>query len=484
MHKRLVFNIIARMIFMICFALLAPLGWAAAENLYSPETNAFLVTILAGLLLGCLGRWSFPISSGDFEQMKTKDGLAVVGLTWIVLSGIGALPFWLSGAAHSFTDAYFEVASGLTTTGASIFTDIESLPRGLLFWRSLTHWLGGMGIVVLFVALLPLLSSNAFQLYKAEASGLTVDRAVPRLKENAKVLWLIYVFFSALCFVFLYLGGMSVFDALCHTFGAIATGGFSTKNAGMAAFGPYAQWVVTVFMFAGGVNFLLYSRLFQSRPLALFRDEEFRFFGLLVGVFGAGFAAVLWLRHVSEAPVRDAFFQVISILTATGFATRNFDLWPEILRGALLFLMFVGGCAGSTSGGLKVVRFLVALKLSVKSVTKAILPSLIVPVRINGTALPDKTVSATMTYFAAFVFMLAAGTMGLLVFDATDLVTAFSAALSALSSVGPGLGAVGPAANYAWISIPGKWVLIMLMLAGRLELYAILILFLPATWRK
>ncbi len=484
MHKRLVFSIISQVVFIVCVCLLLPLAWAAYDDLYSLETNAFVVTILVGLLCAVLGRSVFFIKAKDFEMMSVKDALAAVGLTWIFLTGWGALPLWLSQVVPTFTDAVFEITSGLTTTGASILTDVEIVPRGILFWRSLTHWLGGMGIVVLYVALLPALGGNAFQLYKAEASGLTVDRASPRLKENAKRLWLIYLLLSMLCFSLLLLGKMQIFDALCHTFGAIATGGFSTKNASIAAYGSYVHWVITAFMFLGGVNFLLYYRFFQGKPLSAIKDEEFRFFSGMVVVFSLFFAFVLWRTSLSAHVFRDAFFQVVSILTTTGFATTNFDLWPDILRGSLLFLMFVGGCAGSTSGGLKVVRFLLTLKVSLMAIKKELSPNSIFPVRFNGLMLSEKSSLGVLTYFAMFVLMLVIGTFLLLMFESTDMITAISAALSALSSVGPGLAKVGPTQNFAWMSLAGKWVLNFLMLAGRLELYAFLILFLPATWKK
>jgi trk system potassium uptake protein TrkH len=484
MHKRLVFSIISRVVFIVCVFLLLPLAWAAYDNVYSLETNAFVVVILAGLLCAVSGRSVFLVKEKDFEMMNAKDALAAVGLTWIFLSLWGALPLWLSQVVPTFTDAFFEITSGLTTTGASIFTDIEILPRGILFWRSLTHWLGGMGVVVLYVALLPALGGNSFQLYKAETSGLEADRASPRLKENAKRLWLIYFLLSAICFLLLLLGRMPVFDALCHTFGAIATGGFSTQNASIGAYGPYVQWVITAFMFLGGVNFLLYYRFFQGKPLAIFKDEEFRFFSGLVIGFSLLFAFVLWRSSLSGAVFRDSFFQVVSILTATGFATANFDLWPDILRGLILFLMFVGGCAGSTSGGLKVVRLLLTFKLSLTAIRKELYPNAIFPVRFNGKMLSEKNSLAVLTYFAMFVLLIFVGTFLILVFESTDMITAISATLSAASSVGPGLAKVGPTQNFAWMSMAGKWTLSFLMIAGRLEMYAFLILFLPITWKK
>ncbi|MFP4473525.1 MAG: TrkH family potassium uptake protein [Candidatus Omnitrophota bacterium] len=484
MHKRLVFNIVSRAVFIVCFFLLLPLFWAIYDNPCSIETNAFVVTIGVGLLLATAGRIFFPLKEHDFEFMNTKDALASVGILWIFLSLWGAMPLWLSGVVETYTDAFFEIASGYTTTGASIFSDIEQLPRGILFWRSLTHWIGGMGVIVLYVALLPAFGGSAYQLYKAETSGLTVDRAAPRLRENAKRLWLIYFLFSGVCLGLLLFGKMPFFDALCHTFGAIATGGFSTKNSSIGAYGPYVQWVLTIFMFAGGVNFLIYYRLFQGKSLKIFQDEEFRLFACLAAFFSLFFAGFLWVKGDVTAPLRTASFQVVSILTATGYATADFDRWPDLMRCLLLFFMFIGGCAGSTSGGLKIVRFLLLVKFSVQSTMKAVYPHAVMPTRFNNKKVSEQTVTNILIYFFLFAALIFTGTLLILLFERTDIMTAVSAALSAASSVGPGLARVGPAENYAWMSIYGKWVLIFLMLAGRLELYAILALFLPATWKK
>ncbi len=484
MHKKLIFYVISRLFFVVSFFLFLPLAWAVRDDLYSVETNAFVVVILIGFLLVALGRSLFFVKKIDFQLMNTKDALGAVGLVWIFLSVWGALPLWLSDVVPCFTDAVFEIVSGFTTTGASIFSNVEILPRGILFWRSLTHWIGGVGIVVLYVALLPAFGGSNYQLYKAEASGISTDRVVPRLKENAKILWIIYLFLSLACFGFLFFGGMSVFDALCHTFGSIATGGFSTKNASVGAYTPYIQWVITTFMFLGGVNFLLYYWFFLGKPLSLFKDEEFKAYAGGALFFSLAFAFVLWRGQISTAPLREAFFQVVSILTTTGFFTADFDLWPDLLRGQILFLIFVGACAGSTGGGVKVVRLVLTIKIGIQSITKAIFPNAVIPVRFNKVAASETMALSILTFFSLYVFLVLLGTLLLLVFDSMDILTAFSSAVSAISSVGPGLAKVGPVFNYGWMSVPSKWVLIFLMLAGRLELYAILILLVPATWKK
>jgi trk system potassium uptake protein TrkH len=484
MHKRLVFSIISRVVFIVSVFMLFPLAWAASDSFYSLETNAFIVAILAGLLCAVLGRCFFSSRERDFEMMNAKDGLAIVGLAWIVSSGIGALPLWLSGVGQHFTDAYFEIASGFTTTGASILTDIEVLPRGILFWRSLTHWLGGMGIVVLFVALLPSLGYNAYHLYRAEAPGVTSERILPRIKETAKLLWEVYVLLSAAQTALLMYGGMSFFDAACHTFGTMATGGFSTKNASIAAFSPFVQWVVVVFMILAGMNFLFHVQLLRGRPASVVRNEEFRvYFWLIVGA-SVIFSLVLWQTQTVGAPIRHGVFQVVSIMTTTGYVTADFNLWPGALRFGLLLLMFVGGCGGSTGGGMKVSRVVLSLKIAARSIQQGIFPSLVAPVRFNGKSLSAALAAGVAAFFILYMMLFLFGAALLLAFENCDIVTALSASLASLSNIGPGLNMVGAAENYAWMSVPGKWVCVVLMLAGRLELYAILILFLPQTWRK
>jgi trk system potassium uptake protein TrkH len=400
------------------------------------------------------------------------------------LSAFGALPLYLSQTVPSYTDAFFEITSGFTTTGASIMTNIEALPRGVLFWRSLTHWLGGMGIIVLYLALLPALGNNAFQLYRAESPGITAERLQPRIKETAKVLWTVYFLLTFLETSLLMFGGMPFFDSLCHTFGTMATGGFSTKNASIGFYNSHIQWVIIVFMFLAGTNFMLHFQALRGNIKAFFKSEEFRWYFSLVVIFITLFAIVLKSQSLSISPEREAAFQVISILTTTGFATANFDAWPHVLRFMLILLMFIGGCGGSTGGGLKVVRVFSAIKIACRSVIQAVFPNAVIPVRFNSIPLSSRLVLAVVSYFVIFMLLFSLGTVLITITEECDLVTAFSASIASLSNIGPGLGRVGATQNYAWLSIPGKWVLVFLMLAGRLELYSILILFVPSTWKK
>lgn len=482
MHKSFVINVVARILLFSSAAMLFPLAWV--DNLQSREAHAFEATILLGALLGLILIKTFSLAKIDLNRINAKDTLAIVGLSWITLSAFGALPLYFSGAAGSYTDAFFEITSGFTTTGASIFVDIEVLPRGILFWRSLSQWLGGMGIIVLYIALLPTIGASTYQLYKAEAPGLTVERVEPRLKETAKFLWGIYFLLSFVEMVLLRVGGLSWFDALCHTFTTMSTGGFSTRNASLAAFTPFVQWVAAVFMFLGGASFILHYQLLHGRLKAVWKNEEIKYYLGFIIVLVPIFSVFLWGYGLSRAPLRDAAFQIVSILTTTGFVTADFDLWPNALRFCLVALMFIGGCGGSTGGGMKVIRFILLVKTATRSMSQAVFPNLVSPIRFNNSPLTEKVVMAVLTFFAIFMGLLGIGTSVFSVTEGSDLVTAFTASLSALSNIGPGLGMVGPTKNFAWVSPPGKWLLTFLMLAGRLEFYSILILLIPATWRK
>ncbi len=484
MHKRFVANIVSRICLVVCFIMTAPLGWAVYDNARSRETWAFIISISAGIVIAATIFFVFRLKKEDYQKINAKDGLAIVGLSWLSLSFLGALPLFLSGVVPTFTDGFFEITSGFTTTGATIFTDVEILPRGILFWRSLTHWLGGMGIIVLYIALLPALGTNAFQLYKAEAPGITAERIEPQIKETAKHLWGVYFIFTFLEILLLMVGDMPLFDATCHTFGTMATGGFSTKNASIGAYSPYIQWVVIVFMILAGMNFILHYQWIKGRPRALFHDEEFRYYASLICVLVPVFAFVLMQAGLSAHPFRDAAFQVVSIMTTTGYTTANFDVWPHALRFALVLLMFIGGCGGSTGGGMKMVRILLSVKVAFCSIVQTVFPNAVLPVRFNGKSLSDKLVLAVVAYFIVFILLFFLGSILFLIIESCDLVTALTACISALSNIGPGLAKVGATQNFAWVSLPGKWLLTFLMLSGRLELYSILIFLVPSTWRK
>ena len=484
MHKRFVANIVARILLIECCIMLLPLAWALYDNPHSQEVKAFAIAILGGAVLAGAFVFLFHIKKEDFKKINAKDGLAIVGLSWVCLSLLGAAPFCLGGVVPTYTDALFETVSGYTTTGASIFANVEVLPRGILFWRSLTHWLGGIGIIVLYLAILPALGQTALQLFRAEKSDLRGERLDPRIKETAKILCLMYLFLSLVQLTLHLIGDMPFFDALCHMFGTIATGGFSTKNFSLGAFNAYHQWVVILFMFLGGANFLLYYQLWKGDTRIFLKNEEFRFYFYTTFIFIGLFTAILSATALSKNSLRDAAFQVVSILTTTGYITADYDQWPDLLRYALVLLMFVGGCTGSTSGGVKIIRFFLTLKICFRSVVQTLYPNAVIPVKVDAHPLENKIIIGVLSFFSLYILLWLMGGLLLLATEACDIVTAFSAPIAMLSNVGPGLERVGAVQNYGWMSLPGKWILTFLMLAGRLELYPILILLQPSTWKK
>jgi trk system potassium uptake protein TrkH len=464
--------------------MIIPLAWAYYDDPHSLETKSFVLSIIIGVVIASTSLYIFRLKEEDTDRINAKDVLAIVGLSWIFLSFLGALPLFLSGAVSSYTDALFEIVSGFTTTGATIFANVESLPRGILFWRSLSQWLGGMGIIVLFIAILPALGANTTQLYQSETSGITFEKLEPRIKEMAKNLWFIYVLLTAAEVALLVMCQMPLFDALCHSFSTIATGGFSTKNMSIGAYGAHIQWVVIVFMFLSGINFALHYEAIRGQFKAYLKNEEFKFYVFLMVILIAIASLTLMKQDLDESPLRAAAFSFISIFSSTGFVTADFDRWPDFLKIFLLMGMVTGACAGSTSGGLKLIRLFLTGKVAGASIVQANYPNAVIPIRHNGQALESKTVMGVMAYFAIYVHIWIVGTILFAFFETCDIPTALSAVASCMSNIGPGLNQVGPMHNYAWISDQGKWLLAFLMLAGRLELYAILILLVPANWKK
>lgn len=454
-------------------------------SIYYCEENCFallysgLITLFAGGLLWFSTR-KHPRNIGK------KEGYVIVAITWIIISLFGTLPFLISGTIPNFTDAFFETMSGFTTTGATILTDIESMPKGILFWRSMTHWIGGMGIIVFTVAILPILGIGGMQLYAAEMPGITKDKLHPRITATAKRLWGIYVIFTIIETILLMLGGMNLFDALCHTFGTVATGGFSTHTASIADFSPYIQYVILVFMILAGTNFTLHYLALHGQLRRVWKSEEFRYFLFLI--IGATIAITLVLVYHSEnISIEEAFrssaFQVTSIITTTGYITANYLDWPGTIWFFIFLMMFIGGMAGSTGGGIKVVRQLLLLKNSLLELKRLIHPQAIIPVRMNQHAVSQDIIFKVMAFFIIYMifFILGSAAMAILGLDGP---TAIGATAATIGNIGPGIGMVGPVDNYAFIPQAGKWVLSFLMLLGRLELFTILILFSPAFWKK
>ncbi len=418
-------------------------------------------------------------------RMGKREGYIIVSLAWVVISLYGTLPFLLSGQIKSFTDAFFEVMSGFTTTGASILTDIEAMSKGLLFWRSMTHWIGGMGIIVLSLAILPFLGIGGMQLFAAEVPGPTPDKLHPRITGTAKRLWGIYVLFTIAETILLMFGGMSLFDALCHSFGTMATGGFSTQNASVALYSPYIQYVIIVFMFLAGVNFTLHYLLLHGRVKKVFRNEEFRFYGLLTLIFTIIISALILFQDggAFEKVFRDTLFQVVSIITTTGFVSANYLSWPTLAWFLIFVLMFTGGSAGSTGGGIKSIRHLLLFKASAAELKKLIHPRAFITVRYNGNAVKKDYIFNILAFFLFYVLIFVAGTI-IMSAIGLDFETAIGATIASLGNIGPGIGHVGPIDNYAAIPDIGKWVLAFLMMLGRLELFTVLVFLSPGFWKK
>ena len=438
-----------------------------------------LITILTGGILWFSTR-KHP------KNIGRKEGYVIVAITWIIISLFGTLPFIISRTIPNFTDAFFETISGFTTTGATILTDIEAMPKGILFWRSMTHWIGGMGIIVFTVAILPILGIGGMQLYSAEMPGVTKDKLHPRITATAKRLWAIYMILTLAETIFLLIGGMSLFDALCHTFGTVATGGFSTHNASAAGFSAYNQYVIIVFMILAGTNFTLHYFALHGQLRKVWRNEEFRYFIYLIL---AGTLIITLVLAISkdgmsiEEAFRTSFFQVTSIITTTGYITDNYMLWPGMVWFLIVLMMFVGGMAGSTGGGIKVVRQLLLLKNSLLELKRLIHPQAIIPVRMNGKVVSQDIIFKVMAFFLIYIIIFLFGTTVMILFG-LDGPTAIGAAAATIGNIGPGIGNVGPVDNYAFIPHGGKWFLSFLMLLGRLELFTVLILFSPAFWKK
>ncbi|OFY14787.1 MAG: potassium transporter [Bacteroidetes bacterium GWE2_42_24] len=449
------------------------------DSAFLPLLISSGITALSGFLLWYLNRNSRK------ENLGKREGYVIVSLSWIIFSLFGALPFFITVNSLSFTDAFFETMSGFTTTGSTIFSDIESLPEGLLYWRALTHWLGGMGIIVLSLAILPLLGIGGMQLFAAEVPGITKDKLHPRIKETAKRLWGIYILLTFLQAVLLMFGGMNLYESLCHAYATMATGGFSTRNGGMMEFSPYIQYVVIVFMFLAGANFTLHYWLLKGKLRIIWKNDEFRFYLILVLI--ATILITIGLLNQgaldAESSFRHALFQVVSIITTTGFVSDNYLLWPGSMWFILFLLMFVGGSAGSTGGGIKVVRHLLLLRNSRLELRRLIHPMAVIPVRLNGKAVSENVIFKVTAFFLIYVFSVAFGTFAITLLG-IDFETSAGAVTSAIGNIGPGIGLVGPICNFSFLPDLAKWLLSFLMLIGRLELFTVLILFSPSFWKS
>ena len=440
-----------------------------------------IITLSAGLALFFLSDYKTK-----FKIIEKKESCFGVTFAWISFSIFGALPFFLSGTTASFTDAVFESTSGITTTGASVLAEIDDLPKSILFWRTFVQWLGGLGIIVFSLALFPLLGGGATLLFDSEASGLTHDKFRPRVTQMAKRLWLIYMSFTAILIALLIAGEMNAFDAVCHAFSTISTGGFSTKEITAAYWNStYIESITCVFMFIGATNFTLIYFLFKGKFKRFFKDEELKWFVVIILSASLFFTICLQLENRTNPlvdTIRTAVFQVISVITGTGFST-NVDHWNPIYWIPFMFMMLICGCAGSTSGGMKVIRVVVLIKNTFYEFKRLIHPRAIIPVRINGEALSFNTVQRLLAFAFLYVLIIFVS-WGVLVFSGMPFMEALMAALSSLGNTGLGFGENGPSGSFAAIPTFAKWYMALLMVVGRVEIFAVLILFIPAFWKN
>lgn len=455
-------------------------------SLFDGDADAVTGFLAAIAATGCFALLLRLLCRNSMRRFYAREGMVCVCLSWVVMSIMGCLPFWVSREIPHFVDALFEIVSGFTTTGASVLSDVEALSRGMLYWRSFSHWLGGMGVLVFLLALAPSgehASGFTMHLLRAESPGPNVSKLVPKMKTTARILYVIYVFLTVLNIGFLLAGGMSIFEAVCTAFGTAGTGGFGIKNDSIAGYSPYLQNVCTVFMLLFGVNFGCFYMLLLRQIKAVFADEELRMY--LGVVFGSILLISLNLRGfygtVGET-VRHAAFQVASIVTTTGFATTDFDLWPAFSKGILFALMLLGACAGSTGGGLKCGRALLLIKNLCRNMRRLLNPRRVEAVRINGNVIGETVLDNTSTYLAAYAAILLVSFL-LVSVDGLSMTTNLSAVVACFNNIGPGFEAVGPTCNFSCFSYFSKGVLILDMLAGRLEIFPLLILASRSTWR-
>jgi trk system potassium uptake protein len=483
MNLKHVLKIIAILLLIIAGFMLVPAGIAWYYN-EMHSFYSFIITVASIMFTSS----SILIIFRKIKKntLSPRDGFLFVTLSWCIVAFFGALPFYISGIMPNFADAYFETISGLTTTGASILSEIQSLPRSILFWRSLTHWLGGMGIVVLTVAILPLLGIGGMQLIKAEAPGPTVDKITHRISETAKILWLIYLGMTIIETLLLMGGGMNLFNALTHTFGTMATGGFSPQNKSVGHFNSaYIDGVITVFMILAGINFTMYYKLLAGKFSTIFKDTELKAY-LLIFFFITGLITYNLYSNVYDSistSFRYASFQAASILTTTGYATTNFAVWPYFSQVLLFILMFIGGCSGSTGGGIKVIRIVTLLKQAINELKYLLHTRGIFTLSIDKKTIKKDIAYSISGFFFLYILMIIMTTL-VVATSNHDIITSLTTALATLGNIGPGFGEIGPVENYQFYPDYVKWFLSFAMLIGRLELYTVLVIFTPIFWKK
>ncbi|HOF55395.1 MAG TPA: TrkH family potassium uptake protein [Prolixibacteraceae bacterium] len=453
------------------------IAWLAGGSDVMAFAWSSLTCLVPGLLLVMATRKSSMMIS-------RTEGFLIVTLVWLIFSLFGTLPYIFSRTIPGFADAFFETMSGFTTTGASVVDNLETFPKGILFWRALTHWLGGMGIIVLFLTMMPAFGIGGMQLYSAEVPGMTVEKISPRIYQTARIVWGVYVLLTLVEVVLLMFGGMSLFDSVCHAFATMATGGFSTKQASIAFWpSPYIQYVITLFMFLAGTNFTLLYFAGRGKFSRLFRDEEFRYYFLFV----LGFTILIFsgllisTKLPAEQAFRDSLFTVVSVITTTGFVTADYLMWRPVLYMLVFILFFFGGSTGSTGGGVKIMRIVLLLKNSYYELRRIIHPSGVIPVKFNKHAIEPRVISNVLAFFMFYLMVFFVSTVILMIFVG-DMDTSMGAVASCLGNIGPGLGSVGPVFTYSAVPDAGKVFLSLLMMLGRLELFTVLVIFSPSFW--
>ncbi len=480
MNRRMVIYTIGQLIGVEAAVMMLPL---CVSLIYGEGSwKAFLITIGIAIVLSALG---LLLSRPKNHVIYAKEGFATVALAWIIMSGIGALPFVISGEIPNYIDAFFETVSGFTTTGSSIVRDVEALSHGILFWRSFTHWLGGMGVLVFVMAILPSSSDRSIHLMRAEVPGPVVGKLVPKIKETAKILYLIYMVMTFIEVILLLCGGMPLFDSLVHSFGTAGTGGFGIKADSIGGYSSYCQWVITIFMLLFGINFNLFYLCLIRRFKSVLKSEElWAYLGIVLAAATIITVNIMPIYNSLSRSIRLSVFQVASIITTTGYATADFNTWPVLSKGILLILMFFGACAGSTGGGFKISRVILLLKAVKREFHRLIHPRSRTTIRFEGKNVDEGTISGVECYLALYVICFVSIFLILCFEKNFDIETNFSAAASCFNNIGPGLGSVGPVLNFADYSAVSKIVLSIAMLLGRLELFPLIITLAPSTWTK
>lgn len=485
MNKRAVFHLVAYMTLVIGVAMIGCAGISLAYHepieVQMSLVKSGLIAMTAAIIVGFLTRGNINLSR--------RDGFGIVTFGWLSAMIFGSLPYIFSGVIAHPVSAMFETMSGFTTTGASVLSDLENIPRGIHFWRALTHWFGGMGVLVLCVAILPFLGVGGMQIYRAEMPGPSKDRLTPRIATTAKLLWGVYALMTLVEAILLkFLGGMDWFDSFCHAFGTLATGGFSTRSASVGAYdSAMVDTIITVFMFLAGINFSLHYYALSGKPGRYFKDPEFRFYSIFILIATLFLTFNIWSHGWADGSLtrcfRDSAFTATSVITTTGFGTADFNQWPNASRLLLVVMMFFGGCAGSTGGGMKIVRVFIMFKKILRELKQFMRPSAVMQMKLGGKPLEQDVISHISAFFAIFILIFAVGSF-VMTFFTPDLETATTSVIATLGNIGPGLNAVGVSQNFAGISPLGQGVLTFFMLLGRLELYTVLILFLPSFWKK